>query len=405
MRTRWTLVGIFFLLLGCDPAPSSPCGASGEYTEDGIGRYCAYAVIEGGFQCPAALPVRFEFGDEGALEAIICTDREIPPEDLPSATCAQAGFECGEGRRVDDEPDPMDGGMADGGVVVPPAACDSADAVVVDATTVLTIDTRSAMNRVVSLCDESAPGSDAFVGLDVAAGDVWHVHASLDPTEAGARDPQLAVLNSACDPRACLDTSAACEGSGDEHLDLVARETGRLWIGIDDALTGGGLYRVSFTRNVCGDDERTHGEACEDGNTASGDGCDSRCRVEITTSEVEPNDSAASANVIALDAPIDGTIGGLGTCTYGDYYVLEHAGGPISVDVFRTDGTACASAADAPFALALTDAGGGGLSDMTDANGCPIIRGDVPAGEYLLHVSIDAELAIPAAYQLRVTAP
>lgn len=88
-------------LAGCggDAPPSFDCGHDGEYVEADGGRWCAYIVIIGGFDCPPELPFRIDFGD-----AFVCADRDVPPEDVPDAVCRHLGDRCHR-----------DGGMPDDG--------------------------------------------------------------------------------------------------------------------------------------------------------------------------------------------------------------------------------------------------------------------------------------------------
>ena len=55
----------------------------------------------------------------------------------------------------------------------------------------------------------------------------------------------------------------------------------------------------------CGNGEKQHSEACEDGNVVAGDGCDPFCRFELDASEraeLEPNDDLSGGNVLAIEA-------------------------------------------------------------------------------------------------------
>jgi cysteine-rich repeat protein len=63
--------------------------------------------------------------------------------------------------------------------------------------------------------------------------------------------------------------------------------------------TEAGPYRVVVrTDPVCGDGSRNEGETCEDGNTTSGDGCSSRCGLEIAT---PPGSATLAGTVVATD--------------------------------------------------------------------------------------------------------
>lgn len=109
-----------------------------------------------------------------------------------------------------------------------------------------------------------------------------------------------------CGSASCAAVSSACDGLGDEHVGLVLPSDGLWYVGVDDAALGGGLYTLSATRSICGDRVEAHGEGCDDGNLAGGDGCDARCRVELSvarTNELEPNDDRMSANALGMRAP------------------------------------------------------------------------------------------------------
>lgn len=58
--------------------------------------------------------------------------------------------------------------------------------------------------------------------------------------------------------------------------------------------TGTFTISVASREITCGDGFRDGSEGCDDGNTTSGDGCSAACALEPT--EVEPNDTTASAN-------------------------------------------------------------------------------------------------------------
>ena len=85
MTSGRLLTALFAIsLLGCT---SGPCGEG-----EPAGAFCAYPsaiVIEGGFSCPASLPVRFDFGD-----AAFCGPDGSTLAEAEDA-CADAGFDCG----------------------------------------------------------------------------------------------------------------------------------------------------------------------------------------------------------------------------------------------------------------------------------------------------------------------
>lgn len=75
---------------GCPSTPVYDCPEEGEYIEAGVGRYCAYGVVIGGFDCPADLPNRFDFEstDPRIPDGFVCADRPIGScDDVPTTVC------------------------------------------------------------------------------------------------------------------------------------------------------------------------------------------------------------------------------------------------------------------------------------------------------------------------------
>lgn len=146
-----------------------------------------------------------------------------------------------------------------------------------------------------------ASGNDAFFAVDMEQSQKFHFHVNaLDPI-----DPVLYVVDS-CDERVCqpLHAASAC-ASDKEHLSFLAPRAGRYYVGVDSADPGGGRVEVLAISPTCGDGEKQHSEACDDGNLDAGDGCDALCRFEIPESDrtaLEPNDSLADGNVLSLPA-------------------------------------------------------------------------------------------------------
>lgn len=67
---------------------SSPCG-DGAHTGTSAGAFCAYIVVEGGFQCPALAPAQI---DIGALT--VCAPSPMSPFDVPPQVCDVTGSDC-----------------------------------------------------------------------------------------------------------------------------------------------------------------------------------------------------------------------------------------------------------------------------------------------------------------------
>ncbi|MFN9809804.1 MAG: FG-GAP repeat protein, partial [Deltaproteobacteria bacterium] len=80
------------LVAGCFSSTAvHDCPGEGTYVEAGVGRYCAYGVVIGGFDCPPELPNRFDYpsADPFLPDAMICADRPMDsPDDVPPEVCA-----------------------------------------------------------------------------------------------------------------------------------------------------------------------------------------------------------------------------------------------------------------------------------------------------------------------------
>jgi len=265
-------------------------------------------------------------------------------------------------------------------------------------TTDIEVETSGAAMDSAALCGEPAGTQHVFMAIDALAGEAWHVH--LSALDASGR-PRMGLLTEACDPNDCVAEASFCEGGSDEHFSFEAHRDGRYWVTMNDAMTGGGRYRAAVYRLVCGDGVEAHGEACDDGNLLGGDGCDHRCRVELSTlrtHEYEPNDDRVGANVMLLEGgalTITGTIAGLGACAYPDVFRLAHPGGTLAVTV-EADG-ACDSSGGEPMQARVMNGAGALLIafDLTDCAGGGSIS-DLSAGEYSIEIAAgERDVALP----------
>lgn len=190
-----------------------------------------------------------------------------------------------------------------------------------------------------------ASGNDAFFAVEMEQGQKFHFHVNaLD-----AIDPVLYVVDS-CDERVCqpLHAASAC-ASDKEHLSFLAPRAGRYYVGVDSVDPGGGRVEVLAISPTCGDGEKQHSEACDDGNLEPGDGCDARCRFELPESgraALEPNDGLADGNVLALSAPpssfrIRGTLEG--SCDPEVFTFSLPAQTQVAIRMLDETGEACAA--------------------------------------------------------------
>ncbi len=315
------------------------------------------------------------------------------------------------------------------------------------------IDTNGADNSTSTCSGSGTPGNDLFIALDVVAGEYWHFHLAVDPSEPNptGRNPLLYVIPEAsCGTASCGLFSNRCSASmGDEHFAFIAPTTGIYYVGIDDGNAGGGRYRLQALRPVCGNALMTggsneHGEACDDGshcedgtacdpNAAenpcvgigdgqcaprSGDGCDDECRTELDTSganEIGNNDNIIEASMMLTDLPgqnpfvVGGGIGGAFDC-YPDVYAVRVTDGQtITVSALQApEGVnpevACSMTTNTPFTFRLQDESGSvSFQSSDDGNGCPsLVRNNLDAGEYFVTIDAVPGTDAEAQYWLKV---
>lgn len=274
----------------------------------------------------------------------------------------------------------------------------------------LNIDTsslRGDVSEVVACVGHDLPGNDGFVALEMNGGDKWHVH--VNPV--APFDPAVYILAS-CDERACSKVTAIdeCGAGKSEHLSFLVPQTGTYFVGIDSAAAGGGQSTVLIFRPICGNKTTEHSETCDDGNTMSGDGCDSLCRKEFTApdvTELEPNDDPRAANVLLVEGKTMNATGAVASrCDHDMYSVTLTRPGTIKATIAPT--TAACGIEGAPITLALIGADGltpvGGVT-TTVTSDCPALEGNnLAPGEYFLVVRRPAG-EMQWQYKLTVEAP
>jgi cysteine-rich repeat protein len=252
------------------------------------------------------------------------------------------------------------------------------------------------------------PGNDGFVKIMTNPGEKWHVH--VDPLKPEL-DPAVYFLP-ACDILKCTSRTIkdGCGAGKAEHLSFLATEKS-YYVGIDSKLAGGGAFSVIVTHPICGNSTLEHSEACDDGNTDSGDGCDSSCRKELmggaVVTENESNEMPAEANVLmTVPMTINGRIGD--HCGDVDVFAIKvPEGGAMQASLVSRAGSCDGS----PVRLILIAPDGYNEMVSTSATGaaCPAITAQMPtartlsAGVYYLQVS--SLSTDPFEYQLKVEKP
>ncbi|EYF07738.1 DUF4215 domain-containing protein [Chondromyces apiculatus] len=241
-------------------------------------------------------------------------------------------------------------------------------------------------------------------GADVAAVAYEVTAASTGMLEvemvASTADLTLAVRTS-CDVASSEVGCVNLAGSPGqpERLSIPVTQGQTLYV-----LVGGedpGTFGVSaFTRTpACGDGYIDTGEACDDGNTVAGDGCNSQCMVELT--EVEPNDTAATATPLAT--PFFGV---MGTLTDVDHVrvTVPTAGTSLVVEVSDVNAQACVNNQMDPE-VAVLNAGGTTVLASDDDSGpgfcARAVTPALAAGQYVIRVQRAGGGLFP--YRLGVT--
>jgi cysteine-rich repeat protein len=253
-------------------------------------------------------------------------------------------------------------------------------------------------------CFPSVPGHEGWMAIDMVNGDRWHFH--VRPTNKvglgqAAQNPALYMRQECGDPRGCNAGTFLnlCGNGQDEHFTFEATSTTRWLFALDDINDAAGTYTLTVAKPVCGNSNNEHNEACDDGNTRSGDGCSADCRVELLSDNLahsEFNDDWTTANVLGLvnvgtPQSVLGDVGGF--CDQDLFAVLvEDDNTTITATVARADGSSCGSnAADISPVKALSLLGGDGRSEQKkesseDPTVCPSLTAEVDAGIYYVRL-------------------
>jgi cysteine-rich repeat protein len=209
-----------------------------------------------------------------------------------------------------------------------------------------------------------------------------------------------------------------CGPNRDEHLSFIAPSAGKFMVGIDQRISGGGKFDVLAVHPICGDSVVDHSESCDDGNTTPGDGCDDKCRVELSPSklaETEPNDDFTGANIVKIDGTttpsltVHGRLGG--RCDYDTYGINVPMGASIKATLLDGLGNACpATTPIMSLSLVLPDGHQkAGVVSGGDGAGCPAIgtseafaQNIQTPGLYFVRVSTNKDEATAFDYSLKL---
>ncbi|MDD9934906.1 MAG: hypothetical protein OXT09_14950 [Myxococcales bacterium] len=189
---------------------------------------------------------------------------------------------------------------------------------------------------------DGARGNEGFFAVEIEADRRYHFHVNA----IDVVDPIVYVVDS-CDERVCqaLHTASDC-ASDREHLSFIAPRDGRYFIGVDGTDDGGGMVEILAVAPNCGNGDKEHSEACDDGNDEDGDGCSASCRLEIERSGREgrePNDDFISANFLMLDSESVFSVRGnvQSPCDPEMYALQPPSDGNLSLRVLGPGGDPC----------------------------------------------------------------
>ncbi len=177
------------------------------------------------------------------------------------------------------------------------------------------------------------------------------------------------------------------------------------------------LILEGIAANVCGNGivEAGLNEACDDGNTTPGDGCDATCQFEGVTSvpESEPNGDIASADDSTIASPgtilVSGTVDPMGDEDYWSFTIPAGATRSISAQTHQdpNDVNGCPLLTTADTRIYLYDSAGVELGNNDDggAGRCSFIDGTSDAyamnlapGTYYInvrHFSLTSAATVP----------
>jgi cysteine-rich repeat protein len=168
---------------------------------------------------------------------------------------------------------------------------------------------------------------------------------------------------------------------------------------------------------VCGNKVIETGEQCDDGNTMPGDGCDDKCRVELSASrltESEPNDDFTGANVVMLNSTtpaltVHGHLGG--RCDFDTFAINVPLNGTVKATLLDASGAPCPTTMPAMSLSFLMPDGHTRAGQVAggDGNGCPAIGPDqafavniATAGTYYVRVATNGDVAVGFDYSLKL---
>jgi cysteine-rich repeat protein len=167
----------------------------------------------------------------------------------------------------------------------------------------------------------------------------------------------------------------------------------------------------SVCAGICGDGHKVGAEQCDDGNTANGDCCSSGCLVEAGC-EIEPNNTKdqahASGNVLASGVVYKGQTSPVGDVDFWELVLTQTSN--VKLETFDATGPSnCTTidtqmylyAADGTTQVAYDDDGGPGACSLLDPAATATVR-SLPAGTYYVKVN-DYSNNDVISYTLRAT--
>lgn len=195
------------------------------------------------------------------------------------------------------------------------------------------------------------------------------------------------TCTSAASEQGCADQNSP---DGSVRLAIPINQGQSVFVHIDgySPLDAGPYTLYAKSRPIaCGDGISDPSEECDDGNSASGDGCSAACKVEA--SETETNNTAGTANIYVN--PFFGFISPAGDVDYISFSVVQGPAAVVANTFDFGDGACAAGLLDTKI-------------EILASNGSTVLASDDNGGEQLCAKAVATGL-FPGTYFAKVSAP
>lgn len=284
---------------GCSSTCTTETGKCGDGILDVATETCDDGNTVSGDGCSSTCQIETKCGNGIVESGEACDDGNTASSDGCSSTCqVETGYTC------TGTPSMCTMGAATGaGTCATPIAL-----TLTNGTGTATGDTTNSTDQVTGeRCDgepSSGTGNDQIVSFTLAAPSDVNIAVTTDV------DAVLRLTSTVCDTTTEIADTVGHDGCADlgiegdgETLTVQRLAAGTYYVVVDsydDSESGAWSLTVttSAPTGACGDGNLDSYEECDDGGMVAGDRCSATCTLESNTTEVEPNDDLAHAQVI-----------------------------------------------------------------------------------------------------------